>query len=691
MTSPRAAFSASRLDNLTDARAQVLGRARSGEIEYHSSPQNNFRNEILYFLLPDRFSDGNEATRSLLTRAEITAMRQQTTPFLINWQQWAESGKRWQGGTIKGIQSKLDYLQALGVTTLWVGPMFKQRSRLNTYHGYGIQDFLEIDPRFGTRQDLQELVEEVHSRGMFIILDIIMNHSGDNWGYVRQGQSPDQDQGVPYLGFPEFYGDANHPFQIAWRDANNNGFTFDGRVLSNADDGVWPRELQNEERYTRAGFNGEPSSLGQGDVRDPRAEHKRADFYGLKDFALDVGDTLSYLSDIYKYWIAITDCDGFRIDTVKHISIEETRTFCGAIKEFASTIGKEDFFLVGEIAGGDYFQDVYGDELFMLANNLDATLDIGNSRVEITSVGKGLVPASVYLDNFDQSSQGFEFHRNFGSRHVSILDDHDHVIEPKIRFSAEIPEDSPVKDYQIVAATAFQLFTLGIPCIYYGSEQAFSGPPESQIQFLLNQGWITGSFNDRYLRETMFGPDHPLIDVENPSNFGLPITTSDTSIPGFGAFGTSGKHCFDTTSPAYVRIAALCKARSENAVFRLGRQFARQIRLPGTDFSNFPDAGELVAWSRLIDNKEGVCIVNSNGNEFRGGDIVVAAELLSFGTEFRVIANTAEATAISKGEVFSGSHPVGSTVPIINNTSFGGPAFIEIRDIPPAEVLILVK
>ena len=687
MLSPRDAFSTPRHETLKEARTEVLDRARRNDIQYHPSPPNNFRDEILYFLLPDRFSDGEEANRPLLKRSEITAMRQQTTPFPINWQQWADSGKRWQGGTIKGIQSKLDYLKGLGITTLWVGPLFKQRSRLNTYHGYGIQDFLEIDPRFGTRQDLQELVAEVHARDMFIILDIIMNHSGNNWGYVRQGQPLDRDEGLPYLDFPQFYGDLNHPYQLAWRDSQNNGFTTNGSTLTNADDGVWPRELQSEARYTRAGIG----DLGKGDVKDPHAEHKRTDFFDLKDFALDVGETLSFLADIYKYWIAVTDCDGFRIDTVKHISIDETRDFCGSIKEFAKTIGKNDFFLVGEIAGGDFFQDIFGDVLFMIENNLDAALDIGSARTEINAVGKGLEPGSVYLDNFNQFSQGFGFHRNFGDRHVSIVDDHDHVSGRKTRFSAEIADNSPVKDYQIVVATAFQLFTLGIPCIYYGSEQAFSGPPQSQIRFLLNQGWITGDFNDRYLRETMFGPEHPLIDVEDSSNFGLNIDTLDTSIPGFGAFGTSGKHSFDTKSPAYVRMAALCKARSEHAVLRSGRQFARQIRLPGTGFDNFPAAGELVAWSRIMDVQEAVCIVNPNGQNSRGGDIVVSAELLAFGTEFRVIANTAETVATSVGQAFAGSHSIGSTVPIIDLTSFGGPAFIQIRDIPPAEVLLLVK
>ena len=61
-----------------------------------------------------------------------------------------------------------------------------------------------------------------------------------------------------------------------------------------------------------------------------------------------------------------------------------------------------------------------------------------------------------------------------------------------------------------MAATALQLFTLGIPCIYYGTEQAFAGPAQHQLPFLLDEGWNdAGNFGDRYLREAMFGPTSP--------------------------------------------------------------------------------------------------------------------------------------------------------------------------------------
>src|SRR5207245_2086568 len=97
---------------------------------------------------------------------------------------FCSGGGRFQGGTLSGITSKLDYLNGLGVTTLWVGPTFKQRTHFDSYHGYAIQDFLDIDPRFGNRQDMVQLVAEAHKRGIRILLDVVFNHTGNNWIYA---------------------------------------------------------------------------------------------------------------------------------------------------------------------------------------------------------------------------------------------------------------------------------------------------------------------------------------------------------------------------------------------------------------------------------------------------------------------------------------------------------------------------
>jgi hypothetical protein len=141
-----------------------------------------------------------------------------------------------------------------------------------------------------------------------------------------------------------------------------------------------------------------------------------------------------------------------------------------------------------------------------------------------------------------------------------------------------------------------------------------------------------------------------------------------------------------------VRIASLCRIRAHYPILRIGRQYTRQIRIFGPHFE-FPKAGELVAWSRILDYQEAICIVNPKGGEnaLRGGDILVSAELWVAGTEFTVVANTAQAAAAAEGNPFTGSHPVGSTVRVKGLSRPEEPAFIEIRDIPPAEVLILVK
>lgn len=616
--------------------------------QYFPSP-NDWRDEVLYFLLVDRFSDGAEASRPLLDRANLAAARPAIGGTAWRWDRWATSGAdHWQGGTLRGVQSKLDYLQALGVTTLWLSPVFRQRGHLDTYHGYGIQDFLDVDSHYGTRDDLVELVAAAHARGMRVILDIIFNHSGTNWVYPGNAFTP------PYLPFPERYDFG------AWLDA-------EGRptgTIEGPDDGVWPVELQNRDWYTRAGTG----SLGAGDLDDPHAEHKRTDFITLRDFAVPIPAVLTELSRCYKYWIALTDCDGLRIDTLKHVAFEEARNFCGTIKEFAANLGKLDFLLVGEIAGGDFAQDRYLD---VLGRNLDAALDIGEMRLTLNGVAKGLVNPAAYFAGFDPGDAVMGSHRNVGKRHVSILDDHDHVFGPKIRFSSEA-----ATNYQVAAGTVLQLLTLGIPCIYYGSEQALAGPEPAERRWLPEWG-----SSDRYLRAALFGPLHP----RRRGRAGLASEPAglDLDMPGFGPFGTAGQHCFDPLHPAYVRIAAIAALRQTYPVLRFGRQYLRPIAFLGRPFGVY-GPGEIVAWSRLLNDEEALCVLNAHGTDARGADILIDARLNPPGSTMTVVLNTVQA-ADPTG--FSGDLAVGTTVPV--QRAADGTAFVAIRDLPPSETLVL--
>lgn len=626
--------------NRPDSLAEIeLPRRQS----HHPSPAD-WRDEILYFLMVDRFSDGAEHTRPLLDRAPLGNPR----PPSWNWEAWARSGReRWQGGTLKGVASKLDYLADLGVTTLWLSPVFKQRGHLDTYHGYGVADFLDVDPRFGSRRDLADLVAAAHARGMRVILDIIFNHSGTNWVYPND---------IPGGAVQPLYTRECWPFG-AWVDGQG-GMT---PTIAGPDDGVWPTELQHPGAYTRAGCG----SLGNGGLDDPHAEFRRTDFLSLRDFDLDAPGVLTALANCYKYWIALTDCDGFRIDTLKHVTVEQARAFCGSIKEYAANLGKADFFLVGEVAGGDEAQDAYLDAL---THNINAVLDIGEIRLSMRGAAKGLEPARHYFDGFHHADPRMGSHRNLGGRHVSILDDHDHVFGEKTRFSAEA-----ACGHQVAAGAAMLLLSLGIPCLYYGTEQALGGPDGEGRRWLWN--WKT---EDCYLREAMFGPAHPL-----RSGLAGLQRQSDPALPGFGPFGTSGAHCFDPAHPAFRRVAALARVRQGWPVFRYGRQYARHLSLFRGPFAP-PAAGELVAWSRILDDEEALVVVNGHGLESRGGDVVVDSRLNRDGDAFTVIANTGEAAGAA-----GPPHPVGSSVAA--RTASDGTRYLEIRDLPPSETVILVN
>jgi len=615
--------------------------------QYYASPVD-WRDEILYFLLVDRFSDGREQTRPLLDRQNLGSARSQSW----RWDQWADSGaNRWQGGTLQGVKSKLDYLKRLGVTTLWLSPVFKQRGHLDTFHGYGVQDFLDVDPHFGTRRDLVDFMNAAHRQGMRIILDIIFNHSGPNWIYPP-GTPGGQETPVYTTGqypFGSWLGDQGQPIN----------------AIQGSEDGAWPVELQDTLRYTRAGMG----NLGAGDIDDPNAEHKRSDFFTLRDLQLEAPDLLTDLAACYKYWIALTDCDGFRIDTLKHVSLEEARNFCGTVKEFAANMGKDNFFLVGEIAGGDYAEDRYLD---VLDRNLNAALDIGEMRPALGGVAKGLVHPSAYFSGFDPGTAIMGSHRNLGNRHVSILDDHDQVFGTKLRFSSEA-----ASDHQVVAGVALQLLTLGIPCIYYGTEQALAGPEPSEWHWLPDWG-----SSDRYLREAMFGPEHP----RQSGRGGLPASSGnvDTNLPGFGPFGTAGYHCFDDHGQAYVRIAALTSLRQSYPVLRDGRQYLRPIAFLGRPFDVY-GPGEILAWSRILDDEEALCVLNAHGTQARGADVLVDATLNPPGSSMTVVLNTAQA---ANPQGYTGVQ-VRSSLPVKRTAD--GRAYIEIRNLPPSEVLALTN
>lgn len=111
----------------------------------HSSPAA-WEDEVIYFMLPDRFSDGNEngfkdidgnIVKTGETPLYTPAAKGNAIKTKADEKKWLDAGTRFTGGTIRGLQSKLGYLKRMGITAIWVGPVFKQVSNLQTYYGYG--------------------------------------------------------------------------------------------------------------------------------------------------------------------------------------------------------------------------------------------------------------------------------------------------------------------------------------------------------------------------------------------------------------------------------------------------------------------------------------------------------------------------------------------------------------------------
>lgn len=607
--------------DLTEADLRPRGRVYASPLDW--------RDQILYFLLPDRFSDGQEDGRPLFDPAAPAAFQ---APDQAAWRQ---EGKNFQGGTLKGIASKLDYLKGLGVTALWVGPIWKQRADLDTYHGYGIQNFLDVDPRFGTRQDLRDLVDAAHDLGMYVLLDIIYNHTGNNWFYGNA--SPHTTR--PYRFAPPY------PFG-GWRSGTGQP----KHAIETFEDGVWPREFQDLDWYTRAGMIGKWDPDPWEDPLHPNNEFRRGDFFDLKDVNLARDEALSAVIRVYQYWIALSDCDGFRIDTVKHISFEASRNFCGAIREFAEAIGKQNFWLLGEVTGGGEMARNYLD---IFGRNIDAALDIGEPAALLSGMVKGQRPATDFFNQF-KGHDALGSHRETGRYHVSILDDHDMVGRAgKARFAAG--NGQPGRFAQVAHAVGAQLTTLGVPCVYYGTEQAFDGSEA------LGDASDPG-FEDRYIRETMFGGT-------------------------FGAFRTAGCHFFNPDHPTYLRIAAISAVRNRQdragMTLRRGRQYLRETSFLGRPFT-LPGTGELLAWSRVQHNQEVLVALNSHGAEARGAEVTVDAGLHPPGSWMSFLYRSDWSDAELKNAAL-GNLPQGQAVEV---RRVDGRAIVRV-DLPPAGMAIL--
>jgi alpha-amylase len=418
--------------------------------------EREWREEFIYFALVDRFHDGG--ARGAISQAGRS--------------NGIAAGGGFYGGKIAGITRNLDYIAGLGCTAIWLSPVFENNP--GAYHGYNINNYLDIDPNFGTKQDLIDLVDAAHSYQrdgqpwpIRIILDVVINHSGDNWQY---------------------------PFDANYLYSNDQIFPLD---RFRRPDRPIPTELRNVSYYHCRGNISSPGGY------DNYPENQHGDLSGLKDYNNDDNADGSALINIliqaHCYWIREADVDGFRVDAVKHMGELACSRFSSNVREYAYSLGKRGFFLFGELATPDdeVIDRYIGQNTSMLSGDdtvffgIDSILDFrlaegtaGNPALK--RVLKGWDdPGSIFRRLAAQEKRALN-RGEIGRYLVTFLDNHDSFWQDTGRFA------NLASDGQVIAGIGYLLCTLGTACIYYGTEQGFSG-----------QG------NDEAIREAMFDRTAP--------------------------------------------------------------------------------------------------------------------------------------------------------------------------------------
>ena len=219
-------------------KAQMRPAAAPAGAQPFPSPVD-WRDIWIYMIMTDRFNNPQQAPASA----------------------WDHRFGHFQGGTFEGVRQQLDYLRDLGVGAIWLTPVLKNCQYFaDTFHGYGIQDFVEIDPRYASdpiraaqdptlaERELRALVDDAHAHGLYVIFDVVLNHTGDLFAYGGDSQ-PCEHSTAPWSDQP-------YP-SIYWRDANGCGRADWTEVPQDpnlsADAAVWPQELQRNAYFRRQG------------------------------------------------------------------------------------------------------------------------------------------------------------------------------------------------------------------------------------------------------------------------------------------------------------------------------------------------------------------------------------------------------------------------------------------------------
>ncbi|WP_461074677.1 pullulanase-type alpha-1,6-glucosidase [Streptomyces deserti] len=562
-----------------------------------AAARHDLTREQFYFVLPDRFANGSTANdRGGLTGSRLTTGHDPTDKGF------------YQGGDLKGLTKKLDYIKGLGTTALWMAPIFKNQPVQGTgsnasagYHGYWITDFTQVDPHFGTNKDLETLIDKAHAKGMKVFFDVITNHTADVVDYEEKSYDYLSKGAFPYL-------------------------TEDGEPFDDADYAVGNRDFPAVDRDSFPRTPAVPAAKKNLKVpswlNDPAMYHNRGDstyagesttygdFSGLDDLWTERPEVVKGMERIYQRWVRDFDVDGFRIDTVKHVNMEFWTQWATALDAYAARQGRDDFFMFGEV----YSADTSVTSPYVTQGRLDSTLDFPfqeAARQYASQGGSARKLAAVFGDDYKYTTDKANAYEQ-----VTFLGNHDMG-----RVGHFLKQDNPkATDAELLAkdrlANELMFLSRGNPVVYYGDEQGF-----------------TGSGGDKDARQPLF--------ASRTADY-----LDDDQI---GTDRTHASDAYDTRAPLYRQISALAKLRKAHPALADGVQQERYAA----------DGPGVYAFSRT-DAKTGTeyVVAFNNADEAKSATFPTG----SANMPFRGIYGTADSVTSAADKKVTVTVPAGSAI-----------------------------
>jgi len=495
--------------------------AVSGERMPLTRQVDDWRDEVIYQILVDRFADGTPGNDHRVDRTSLA---------------------RYQGGDWQGLIDHLDYFTALGVTTLWISPIVRNvdtDAGIDGYHGYWASDLAELNPHFGDLTTLRQFVRMAHERHLRVVLDIVTNHMGQMFYYdINQNGRPDDNVygGGPSNGFQNPGGSGSTITRVTEYDPDYNLRTVVQSYTSLGPAGPAPvvfldmpelfRTVPGWQRACPTGVSLEELPLSCNDwqavLGTPEGYHRRGrivsyanvnsqpgeqvmlgDFPGgLKDVATELPSVRRALIQAYARWVELLDLDGFRIDTLKHVEHGFWSEFAPAVRTRLARRGKTNFLMFGEAFDGDdallgsYTAPGEMDSVFYFSQKFRVYRDVFQCEGPTRAVEALNQDRALHYGSVAQASGANAAPRdllvNFFDNHdvprflAGVLDE-----DPAVCPDGRVTDDASLGRMRdrMHAALVYEFTEPGMPCVYYGTEQAFRGANDPSNREVL---WDTG-------------------------------------------------------------------------------------------------------------------------------------------------------------------------------------------------------